>query len=114
MGETYDPIVAYYQNLRNNNGANYTASTATWPSASPPYGTVSNPYPTPPSPQKEGMNTRIGTVQVKAGYLGQVYTVDGFSGAKVILWESSPKKTLAKADKAAHKAQLRAAQRSFE
>lgn len=71
-------------------------------------------YVTPPQPSGKSMNTRTSSVQTKAGYLGQVWTNDPYSGAKVILWESSPKKTLAKADKAAQKAQLRAAQRSFE
>lgn len=66
------------------------------------------------NPSGKSMNTRTETVHTMAGYLGQVVTSDPYSMARIVLWESKPKKTLAKADKAAKKAQLRAAQRSFE
>lgn len=57
----------------------------------------------------EGSNL-FGTkvVQVKAGFLGQVL----YEGN--IVWESTPKKTLAKADKAAQKARDKAVARLFE
>lgn len=93
-------------------GANFTID---WPYTTSS-GAVGYTYPSEsksPS-ERQQVNSRTGTVQVKAGFLGQVYVNDPSSAAKVILWESSPKKTLAKADKAAKKAQLRAAQRSFE
>ena len=55
------------------------------------------------------MKTSTKTVRLIAGYVGQVFVYDTGD----IVWESSPKKTLAKADKAAKKAQLRAVKRSF-
>jgi hypothetical protein len=73
-----------------------TTATINWPEA---------------QPTGKSMTTHTRTVRVKAGYLGQVYANDVNA---TILWESKPKKSLAKADKAAKKAQLRAAQRSFE
>lgn len=62
---------------------------------------------------KSKMQEQVLTVQLAAGHVGQVLVFDS-TGSKVILWESKPKKTLSKADKAAKKAQVRAAKRSFE
>lgn len=89
----------------------YTSSTINWPVSGDFIGYEP---PSPPTAQGSNVNSRTGAVQLKAGFVGQVFVTDPSTSGKVILWESEPKKTLAKADKAAKKAQLRAAQRSFE
>lgn len=60
------------------------------------------------------LNTQVKTVQVKAGHLGQVVVAVPGSFEIEILWESKPKKTAAKAEKAARKAQLEAARGAFD
>lgn len=60
------------------------------------------------------LNTQVKTVQVKAGHLGQVVVPVPGSYDLEILWESKPKKTPAKAQKAAQKAQLEAARGAFD
>lgn len=54
------------------------------------------------------MQLTLKTVRLKAGFVGQVLHNDN------IIWESTPKKTLAKADKAAQKARDKAVARLFE
>lgn len=62
----------------------------------------------------KSMTTGIKTARIKAGFVGQVVTSSAYSIEQAIVWESKPKKTLRKAEKAARKAQLRAVERSFE
>lgn len=96
-------------------GVNYNSNetyTINWPGIGDQF--ITYEPPSPPTAQGSNVNSRTGAVQLKAGFVGQVFVTDPSTSGKVILWESKPKKTLAKADKAAKKAQVRAAKRSFE
>jgi hypothetical protein len=97
----------------------YNPSTGQYDNVTPPGSFVSYTTPPPPVAQvdllgRNAVNTSVKTVRVKAGFLGQVVAKDPRTYDETIVWESSPKKTLAKADRAAVKAQLRAVERSFE
>ena len=66
-----------------------------------------------PTEGSKSLNTEVRTVQLMSGHVGQVVTSSP-TGERVVLWESKPRKTALKAQRAAQNARLEAVRSTFD